>query len=136
MTQQHGDSDRGLSMVGGASDALEAAGLEHWFFGGWAVDLWVGRITRPHDDIDVLVWRRDEALVDEALQGAGGSTRRLLRTWSAPTTPATATSSRSRLWCPAQREASSFRSRSSRSRCRADPWPTHAGRCTASRREF
>src|SRR3954451_7393819 len=71
MTQQHGDSDRGLSMVGSASDALEAAGLEHWFFGGWAVDLWVGRITRPHDDIDVLVWRRDEALVDEALQGAG-----------------------------------------------------------------
>jgi hypothetical protein len=60
-----------LSMVGSASGALEAAGLEHWFFGGWAVDLWVGRLTRPHDDIDVLVWRRDEARVHEALQGAG-----------------------------------------------------------------
>ena len=58
-------------MVGSASGALEAAGLEHWFFGGWAVDLWVGRLTRPHDDIDVLVWRRDEARVRKALQGAG-----------------------------------------------------------------
>ena len=47
-------------MVGSASDALDGAGLEHWFFGGWAVDLWVGRLTRPHEDIDVLVWRRDE----------------------------------------------------------------------------
>ena len=58
-------------MVGSASDALVAAGLEHWFFGGWAVDLWVGRPTRPHDDIDVLVWRRDEAPVHQTLQGAG-----------------------------------------------------------------
>lgn len=58
-------------MVASVSRALDAAGLEHWFFGGWAVDVWVGRPTRPHDDIDVLVWRHDEARVDEALQGAG-----------------------------------------------------------------
>ena len=71
MTQPPSDYDRGLSMVGSASDALERAGLEHWFFGGWAVDLWVGGLTRPHEDIDVLVWRRDEGRVHEALQGAG-----------------------------------------------------------------
>ena len=41
--------------LAGAADALDSAGLEHWFFGGWAVDLWVGRLTRAHDDIDVLV---------------------------------------------------------------------------------
>ena len=58
-------------MVGSASRAFEAAGLEHWFFGGWAVDLWVGRLTRQHDDIDVLVWRRDEVTVHAALTGAG-----------------------------------------------------------------
>lgn len=58
-------------MVGSAAGALDAAGLEHWFIGGWAVDLWVGRLTRPHDDIDVLVWRHDEASVHEVLQGAG-----------------------------------------------------------------
>jgi len=58
-------------MVASAAGALDASELEHWFFGGWAVDLWVGRLTRPHDDIDVLVWREDEARVHEALQGAG-----------------------------------------------------------------
>jgi hypothetical protein len=71
MTQQSSDYDRGLSMVGSASRALDRAGLEHWFIGGWAVDLWVGRLTRPHDDIDVLVWRHDEGRIHEALQGAG-----------------------------------------------------------------
>ena len=58
-------------MVASVAGALDAAELEHWFFGGWAVDLWVGRLTRPHDDIDVLVWREDEARVHEAFQGAG-----------------------------------------------------------------
>ena len=57
--------------LAGAADALDSAGLEHWFFGGWAVDLWVGRVTRPHDDIDVLVQRADEAEVDAALTAAG-----------------------------------------------------------------
>lgn len=57
--------------LAGAADALDSAGLEHWFFGGWAVDLWVGRVTRTHDDIDVLVQRADEAEVDAALTAAG-----------------------------------------------------------------
>ena len=57
--------------LAGAADALDSAGLDHWFFGGWAVDLWVGRVTRPHDDIDVLVRRADEAGVDAALTAAG-----------------------------------------------------------------
>lgn len=71
MTQQPSDYGRGLSMVESASSALDAADLEHWFFGGWAVDLWVGRPTRPHEDIDAMVWRHDEAKVHQALQGAG-----------------------------------------------------------------
>ena len=60
-------------MVRSASSALDAADLEHWFFGGWAVDLWVGRLTRPHEDIDVMVWRHDEMQVHKALQEAGWS---------------------------------------------------------------
>lgn len=62
MTQEVADHDRGwpmLRMLRSASSALDAAELEHWFSGGWAVDTWVGRLTRPHDDIDVLVWRHD-----------------------------------------------------------------------------
>src|SRR5215204_800707 len=71
MPKQSSDCDPGLSMFGSASGALEGARLEHWFFGGWAVDLWVGRLTRPHDDIDVLVWRHDETRVHDALRTAG-----------------------------------------------------------------
>jgi hypothetical protein len=71
MTRPPTEYERGLAALESVSGALEAANLEHWFFGGWAVDLWVGRLTRPHDDIDVLVWRRDEARVDDALAAAG-----------------------------------------------------------------
>lgn len=71
MPVESADYSRGLDALESAAMALEGAGLDHWFFGGWAVDLWVGRLTRPHDDIDVLVWRRDEHRVDEALAAAG-----------------------------------------------------------------
>ena len=71
MTEQSAKYEEGLAALGSASSALDAADLEHWFFGGWAVDLWVGRLTRPHNDIDLLVWRRDESRVDQALTSAG-----------------------------------------------------------------
>jgi hypothetical protein len=32
-----------------------------WICGGWALDLFVGRETRRHDDLDVAVLRRDQA---------------------------------------------------------------------------
>ena len=63
--------ENGLAAVGSIAGALEAAGLDHWCFGGWAVDLWVGRVTRQHEDIDFLVWRHDESRVHDALTAAG-----------------------------------------------------------------
>jgi hypothetical protein len=33
--------------------------IDYWVFGGWAVDLHVGRVTREHADVDVAVWRAD-----------------------------------------------------------------------------
>ena len=63
--------DAGLAAVGSVAAALDGADLDHWCFGGWGVDLWVGRVTRPHEDIDVMVWRHDEARVDAALKAAG-----------------------------------------------------------------
>jgi hypothetical protein len=38
---------------------LERNGIAYWLFGGWAVDFHVGRITRPHTDLDVAVWASD-----------------------------------------------------------------------------
>jgi len=39
-----------------------------YFAGGWAIDLHLGRVTREHQDIDVLVMRRDHLGLHEALK--------------------------------------------------------------------
>ncbi len=44
--------------------ALDAAGCPAWIAGGWGVDALVGRQTRPHRDLDVLV---EAARLDAAL---------------------------------------------------------------------
>jgi hypothetical protein len=31
-----------------------------WVAGGWAVDLFLGEVTRPHADVDIAVLRRDQ----------------------------------------------------------------------------
>ena len=41
-----------------------------WFIaGGWAVDLYLGEVTRPHEDIEVAVFREDQAALREHLEG-------------------------------------------------------------------
>lgn len=48
-----------LAMIGELTSRLVAAQIPHWLFGGWAVDFLVGEITRPHSDVDLMIWRRD-----------------------------------------------------------------------------
>jgi hypothetical protein len=60
-----------LAAIQSLDQALRAAGLDYWLFGGWAVDFWVGRITRDHADIDSAAWRRDYDEVRTALLAAG-----------------------------------------------------------------
>jgi len=36
-------------------DALAGAGVRYWVVGGWGVDALLGRETRPHKDLDILV---------------------------------------------------------------------------------
>lgn len=40
-----------------------------WIAGGWALDLFLGRQTREHGDIDVLALRRDQLAVQAQLGG-------------------------------------------------------------------
>lgn len=37
--------------------------------GGWAVDLYLGRVTRAHRDLEIAVLRRDQAAVQHHLRG-------------------------------------------------------------------
>lgn len=48
------------------SEILDRFGLRWGIAGGWALDLFLGRETRPHHDVDVAVLRRDLT----ALRGA------------------------------------------------------------------
>lgn len=37
--------------------------------GGWAIDLYLGKVTRPHDDIEIAIFRRDQASLHDYLDG-------------------------------------------------------------------
>lgn len=48
---------------------LADAPLPWWIAGGWAIDLFIGRRTRDHADIDVLILREDQLTVQHVLRG-------------------------------------------------------------------
>jgi lincosamide nucleotidyltransferase A/C/D/E len=50
---------------------LEAAGLVVWLDGGWGVDALLGRQTRPHQDLDLVIARDDLAAARQTLASAG-----------------------------------------------------------------
>jgi len=43
--------------------------LRWWIAGGWAIELFLGRRTRPHGDTDVVIRRRDQGIVQDYLSG-------------------------------------------------------------------
>ena len=49
----------------------ENIGVDLWIDGGWGVDALVGHQTRPHNDIDVFVQKKDAATFTEMLQSNG-----------------------------------------------------------------
>ena len=51
------------------SDALRDLPVSWAIAGGWAIDLALGRVTRPHADVDVAVFRDDQAALRAALPG-------------------------------------------------------------------
>ena len=50
---------------------LESADVEHWLFGGWAVDFYAGQVTRAHDDVDLAVWLQDLDRIAALLEQSG-----------------------------------------------------------------
>jgi lincosamide nucleotidyltransferase A/C/D/E len=67
------DERRALSVL----DALAAAGVEAWVAGGWGIDALLGRTTRPHGDLDLVVPAdTDETALAAALRPVGFTLRR------------------------------------------------------------
>jgi lincosamide nucleotidyltransferase A/C/D/E len=46
-------------------------GIEIWIAGGWGVDALIGQQTRPHDDIDIFLQKKDSTLFTEMLISNG-----------------------------------------------------------------
>ena len=63
--------DMSATDVAAILDRLEGAGLTVWVDGGWGIDALVGRQTRPHDDLDLVVRRDEVRAVERELAGLG-----------------------------------------------------------------
>jgi hypothetical protein len=99
-------SNAGFGPVLAVRALLSDLTVPYWIAGGWAIDLAVGRVTRDHADVDIMLLERDEhalrtdlTQVDVQLIGRGGQPgpwpagRRLLAgPHPGPSSPPTASS--------------------------------------------
>jgi hypothetical protein len=53
----------------GVANLMSSYGRPWWIAGGWAIDLFVDRISRAHDDVDVAVLRKDQRALQRHLAG-------------------------------------------------------------------
>ena len=62
-----------LSAVAAVLDVADSIGVDVWLRGGWAVDFTLGRVTRPHVDVDWFAWQDDLPRLVEELVRQGWS---------------------------------------------------------------
>ena len=62
-----------LRIIKAVLNALDAAGISAWLFGGWGLDARIGRITREHGDVEFWVERSDAARSKAVLVEAGAT---------------------------------------------------------------
>jgi len=48
---------------------MQDLGIPWWVGGGWAIDLFAGCKSRPHEDFDIVILRRDQLKVQEHMSG-------------------------------------------------------------------
>jgi hypothetical protein len=63
--------DAQLAALASIHELFGARGIEYWLFGGWAVDFHAGKVSRPHDDLDLAVWVKDHEQVVGLLTRTG-----------------------------------------------------------------
>jgi aminoglycoside-2''-adenylyltransferase len=62
-----------LRLIHRVVDVLATANVPAWLFGGWGLDARIGRITRPHGDVEFWVERSDGERSKAALVSAGST---------------------------------------------------------------
>lgn len=62
-----------------AAELLEDYDRSWAICGGWAIDLYLGRVTRPHKDVDFFIPRRDQLVVQEYLSSRGWTLEKAIK---------------------------------------------------------
>lgn len=65
------EARRQLELIAFLTALLAREGIDHWLFGGWAVDFVTGEQARRHRDVDFVVWRSDRQWIGNALFAEG-----------------------------------------------------------------
>src|SRR5688572_26931537 len=61
-------SGNDFAPVAAVADLMRGFPHPWWVAGGWAIDLFVGRVTREHGDIEIGVFRDTQAALHEHLR--------------------------------------------------------------------
>lgn len=69
MNRERGE--RQLALIGRTSAAARQDGIALWLRGGWAMDFFLGEVTREHGDIDWFAWGKDAAALTEMVTRLG-----------------------------------------------------------------
>lgn len=64
-------TDEQLAAIAELVTATDVAGIGIWLRGGWAVDFFLGRLTRDHADIDLYLSIDDVEELSELVEGLG-----------------------------------------------------------------
>lgn len=64
-------ADRQLGLIGEVVAIAADARVEVWLRGGWAMDFFLGEVTRDHVDIDWFAWAADALVLRDALLRRG-----------------------------------------------------------------
>ena len=62
-----------IRLISKLAHVMSGAGIDFWLSGGWAVDFHLGRVTRPHSDIDFVVALGDKATLWDLLEAEGAA---------------------------------------------------------------
>lgn len=60
-----------IKIIDELSTISENIGAQFWLRGGWAIDFMLGKVTRPHSDIDIVTWITNREKLEFALLKAG-----------------------------------------------------------------